>query len=1117
MSQKTPFFYENSQYIRILTRTREDFDRLARCYNSFKDPESWPEGFGGSRIFTGELIAKEMKEQDLAGHFIAIAPDNPDKIVGVSFVGKSWNSPNAYYVQLLGVDPAYQGQKLGKVLLLRSTQYVTKLNADMISLHTWGGNLKAMPLYKRQGYKWRPNTSVYMENYLPQILNFAYFKEFFSKLSNKSWYDSFSPKIDQEPNNTLEDQMQIYDYTFDGENQSLTTWIDRAIGKICGFHIRTPDSDFMIKAHTSNSRAFVGSEEFTITLTVTNTSKSDIKLDFAVESSTKFEIQPLEQKNSLRIVADGSKTLELRAKFLFDTDELDTKVHTHTLTEYGITFNLTHSDITFPLTVGKIPVKAVKINSYPVNFTSIPNCNINLPLSLQNNVGEEFEVQVEVKNGKKIIFSPSQKIVQLQKYDSLVEFRAEIGSTSSSVDYFEAMIKNARGNLIAKEKIPIIIFNESKSLSYELNQQIFVENKHIRIAIFKRAHPGSNEVFITDKLRKLQIFGLPIVLGYPFDIEGSEFYNITHEHQINQGDTGIWLVSSAKSDLKPGIVVTRKIFLPNDGYTLSVVWEVTNNSGKEYSELGVVNHMYWWPSTISLRNRVLPLKSGLKQLDMTAFPVDLGNDPSLFNEGWQATVYRTGSLGILFDIASIDKITIGRAQPNIDIRIPKLAIGEQFQTKPIFLTFTENWQAVRMKWLEQYKPSVEYEVEYSREPTSLKQIGLRNPDEGDTIARGIFIDHEKGGLEIAIDTLKETTFKGSLDLEFNTIPSNFHVDLPDKKGRSFKQKINLEIPKDNHILGGKLKFDSLTRIFDFPVAMGVFDSSKHVSVRHDDTDKVFIVENGFLTFKGSEDYRGNVFHLSLGQKGENLLHTGSVPFPEVKPFLWYNQFFGGIGTILQPEGMRDLENFNKLSFTYYQATAGKWKGIGFKSSIIDYSPRIKGIQLATEYLTLPNSPFLLVQTHVYNHSQITRKFSLQIEGKLKTSETSDDVFYLEDKRSHQNYLKYKLQNWESTVWLEKDPQPKWTAYKRKDSNFYMAAVQPTTNMNEYIYPYTPNLKIIMLDLITNSERILPQQNLTFRLLFFFTIKLEDIAPFTKSNLIDLLPTQQLFPLNELQP
>ncbi len=1110
MQYETSISSENSEYIRPLTRTRDDFDRLARCYNSFKDPESWPGGFGGTRVFTGEFIEKGMKEQNLDGHFVVIAPDDPDRIVGVCFIGKSWNSPNSYYVQLLGVDPAYQGQKFGKALLLQATSYVSELNANMISLHTWGGNLKAMPLYKRQGYKWRPNTSVFMESYLPQILKFPYFQEFFSTLS-KSWYEAFSPIIDQEPNDLLLEQMQIYEYCFEDENQSLTVWVDRAIGKIAGFHIKAQNKDLLIRGLTRDSKAFIGSEEFTSSLLVTNKSKTDLIMNFEIDHSSKIQVLDPKKRNSITLSKNQSKTFEIQGVFLADTDELDTKVHTHTLTDHGIIFNITTENRIIPLTVGKIPGKAVKVDSDPVNFVVRPDSTFSIPLSLQNNVGEESVVILEVKDSQRIAFSEHKKEVILSKYDSQVEFNAKTSTTPSSVDYIEVTVNTMDGKLLTEEKIPVIIFNESKSLSYKSNQQIYIENKNLRISIYEQPHPGSNEVFVTDKLRKLQVFGLPIVLGYPFDVEGTEFYTKHHEHQILDNEAGICLSSTAKSDLKPGIEVTRKIFLSDDSNSLSVQWEVKNSSEKKYNKLGVVNHTYWWPSTIQLQNRILPLKSGIRQLDLTAFPVDLGNDPTLFQEGWQAAEYSTGAFGILFKLDSIDKITIGRAQPNIDIKISDLASGEQVQTEPIFLTFADSWQAIRKEWKDKYAPSPRNEVEYSKTAASLKQIGLRNSFEGKTIAHGLFVDHKNKSLEIAIDTHRETTFKGSLALEFDSIDRKIKTNLPEVKKHTFEYPFTLDFLKGELLLKGKLSFDSLTRIFEYPITLGMYNSAGNISVEKNEKENAFIINNGFLTFKGSEKYRGSVYHLSINENTNNLLHYGITPYPQIGPFLWYNQFYGGIGPILQPEGERDIENFNKLSYESYHPSAGKWKGIGFKSDIIDYSPKLKGLQIATEYVTLPNSPFLLVQTHVYNHSQIIRKFSLQIEGKMETSKSSQDMYYLEDEKAPQKFLKYKLQDWESTVWLERDPQPKWSAYKREENDYYIAAVIPTLNKNEFAYPYAPNLKIIMLDLITNSEQILPGQMLTYRLLFFLTKELDTIAPFTRSNLTDLLPNNQIFP------
>ena len=279
---------DHSHLIRPLKPTREDFDRLARCYNSYKDPESWPEGFGGTREFTGEYLEKEMKEIDISQYFIALAPDDSDKIVGTGFVGEAWNIKNGYYVLLLGVDPAYQGQRLGKALLLRATQFASSKQAKLITLETWAGNLKAMPLYKRQGYKWRPNTSVFMENFIPQILTNKYFQDFFSSLKN-NWYDAFKPNITQKPDDTKDGEMDVYVYKFqDSSSKYLKVWIDRTIGSISGFHLKDGTKNLVIKATTPNSKAYIGFETFPIKLSIENNSELEVRVAYRISSTSRI-------------------------------------------------------------------------------------------------------------------------------------------------------------------------------------------------------------------------------------------------------------------------------------------------------------------------------------------------------------------------------------------------------------------------------------------------------------------------------------------------------------------------------------------------------------------------------------------------------------------------------------------------------------------------------------------------------------------------------------------------------------------------------------------------------------------------------------------------------------
>ncbi|MHA1207314.1 MAG: YidC/Oxa1 family insertase periplasmic-domain containing protein, partial [Candidatus Hodarchaeales archaeon] len=185
-------------------------------------------------------------------------------------------------------------------------------------------------------------------------------------------------------------------------------------------------------------------------------------------------------------------------------------------------------------------------------------------------------------------------------------------------------------------------------------------------------------------------------------------------------------------------------------------------------------------------------------------------------------------------------------------------------------------------------------------------------------------------------------------------------------------------------------------------------------------------------------------------------------------------------------------------------TRGEWLGVSFTSEIMTHITKLKGLQVTTEYLTLPDSPLLLVQAHVTNHSESTRNFFLQITGNLETSNSTDDLYYLEDSKSNSGHLTYRIQNWESNVHLEKELYTKWTAYKKVGNKYFVAAVLPSAHLNENMYPYSPNLKVISLTMNANRMKIKAKETLTFRLLFFFTDQLDTIPPLVNSNLLDLL-------------
>ncbi|UCE14641.1 MAG: GNAT family N-acetyltransferase, partial [Candidatus Heimdallarchaeota archaeon] len=592
-SGKIVFPYdEKTKLIRPLKHSENDFKALARCMNAFKDADSWPDGFGGNLVFTGELLENEFKSKDLSTNFIITSIQDPSEIVGVGFCSKMWNLTNGWYVQFFGVDPTFQKQKYGKALLLNATKAAYESNAQIITLHTWGGNLKAMPLYKRQGYKWRPDTSVYMENYLPQILNYPLFQDFFSK---NCWYDIFKPSITQEPNLEFDEKMEIYEYQFlVDENNKLTIWVDRTIGRISGFHKQSSleGEDILIRAKVPNSKAFIGLEEFPITLQFVNNSITRKILSIKVMPSPQIELKG-KKEFDIELTPNSEQKVDFIAKFKTDTLELDTKIHTHTYSDHEILFLISDGDLEFPVRVGKIPINAIKVITDPMNFAAVTKQSISIPLNIQNFTGEEKDVEISVSDGEKISFRDHSFDITVKQYDSSINLLATVSSTPTTIDTFKVIIKTQEGHLFLEKNLPISIFNDNRTLSYELEQQIFIENKNIRVSLFKNPQPGQNEVIIYDKVRRTKVYGHPIILGYPFDDEGSEFYTIKLEHQIIETSDGLWLNSTAESNIKRGIRITRKLLVPHDGGPIGIQWLVKNSSERKTTDLGLLSASYW--------------------------------------------------------------------------------------------------------------------------------------------------------------------------------------------------------------------------------------------------------------------------------------------------------------------------------------------------------------------------------------------------------------------------------------------------------------------------------------------------------------------------------------------
>ncbi|PRC48327.1 ribosomal-protein-alanine N-acetyltransferase, partial [Mycobacterium sp. ITM-2017-0098] len=102
----------------------------------FDGDDPWPE-----RAFLAELAAKH-------NHYVGARVD--DKLVGYAGIARLGRAkPFEYEIHTIGVDPAYQGQGIGRQLLLRLFEYA---DGATIFLEVRTDNAPAIALYESAGF-----------------------------------------------------------------------------------------------------------------------------------------------------------------------------------------------------------------------------------------------------------------------------------------------------------------------------------------------------------------------------------------------------------------------------------------------------------------------------------------------------------------------------------------------------------------------------------------------------------------------------------------------------------------------------------------------------------------------------------------------------------------------------------------------------------------------------------------------------------------------------------------------------------------------------------------------------------------------------------------------------
>ncbi|NHJ87997.1 MAG: GNAT family N-acetyltransferase, partial [Asgard group archaeon] len=348
--------------------------KAAEMFNAFN--ELWPGGFGGAVPYTEQRVHDWLDESSAIADLIAI--DDEGELSGYCGLYPHWRDKQAAYISILGVTPKAKGKKFGKRLLLEALKRAHEHGITRVDLHTWSGNLEAVPLYKKIGLFWVPETTVYMQDYIPGLLNIPVAKDWFKKYPD--WYGTLKRELIQRPDYDVIDGMELYQYKFEDGKDYLIAEVDRYGWGFCSFERMIDEKKILAKSRLNSHKIIMGIPN-SLTITLQN--------DYSDEVSIPFKIEPFEGVEWLnnppeKIILKKGEATEITLGFIanrkaepFKDNDQATKTITSTLHFKDLKIKL--------ITSGKIQ-PAVKIRN---------NSDIQFKVAA---IGEKSKINLDIHN-----------------------------------------------------------------------------------------------------------------------------------------------------------------------------------------------------------------------------------------------------------------------------------------------------------------------------------------------------------------------------------------------------------------------------------------------------------------------------------------------------------------------------------------------------------------------------------------------------------------------------------------------------------------------------------------------------------------------------------------------
>jgi ribosomal protein S18 acetylase RimI-like enzyme len=1025
--------------VRDFEMTLEDAARLAKCLNTFDDADSWPGGFTHGNPFTAERVLDEKKKSQTFRVLVAYSGDD---IVGTCDIAESIMDKEAAYVGVLGVNPGYQGQGFGKALLTEATNTTAELGCRRLDLHTWGGNLKAMPLYKRVGFNWVPGTRVLMESYVPSIISSPMFKEFFDRYD---WYDTLQREIRQEVDDLVDDNVGVFKYYFKGENEDyLDVTIDREAKGICGFSMGLGGQGISVTITPQSHSGYIGYDGVPIVIRVENETSADLPFSLEAKGLQHFVIH-LESPASGVLLPGKEAVIKGTYSITEGAEHLDRTLISDTKVETQAEWSLTLGDQTMSLYSGLIPKDLLKITSGPRHPSLSPGESKSVELYVLNNAGESVTGEVEV-TGRADVKAEELRTRFTLEPETLTAIPVDIAARSTdessllTLNMAVYVFKDSERVLIRKQTLNIPVLGAASALVYEdLNSLIVLETERIRLGLRKTPPMIASELEYKTLGKVLSGWFLWSEVGYPFPSEGSEWSRKKFKVGLTNGDAFSEVTLEADSEERPGLrfFMIYRIY-PGRNY-IEVSTRLENQGAEKLENLGI--RIRGWVDP-RMQSMYAPIRDNIYVLDSVEWSgfEQLPKKPAEYHEPWIALTGHDerGLMGYIWNHDGITEVRPKRKwrMTQTEYKLPNLSQGESVEKTLLWWVIgSGSWREVRSLWARLSGSSIK-----EMEPVSLKsdlEVELRHESCSTHSQTGapVFVDASKNNkMEICVSVAHGNPVSASIVLQ---MPGGLLVDGQRevhfvandiKLGNPFVAPVSISVQNNDRWLQKssevRLKFKKRNTII--PLTFITYDSGCDVLRESSDVEgfDLHTLRADGIIMSASAGYTGNL--VRFGLEGQDSVFYDT--FPRAEPFIWWDRFFTGLAPIAAGWGVWDWESSLSMEkWSILEKNVGPWTGYEVTSKFC-HSPGLKGLEFRASYLMLPGVPVLRAEISAENKSSEWKRFSLGFRGvpRLSGPAVSNVHTVINGKRVFHQPTKDETE-------VAVDPKDNWAVYEEPSS------------------------------------------------------------------------------------